>query len=80
MIPPQQVHPLKGQTSHYCSMNQSCEQIAAPPWVSNGASESLHFGICERNPMVLPYWLLQIHKLLLFLNLDENFSEVSDIG
>lgn len=59
---------------------QSYEQIAASPCIPSSGPKSLNFGISERNPVVLLYWLFQIHKLLLYLNLDENFNEASDIG
>lgn len=59
---------------------QSCEKITASLCISSSGPKSLHFGICGRSLVVLLYWLLQIRKLLLYLNLDENFNKASDIG
>lgn len=61
--------------------SKPCQQIAASLCVPTmPLSLCLHSVIHERKLMVRPYWLLQIHKLLFFLNLDEICREVRDTG
>lgn len=61
--------------------SKPCEQIAAPLCVSSNAFESLFaFWYPWEKTDGSPFWLLQIHKLLFFLNIGKVFNEVREPG
>lgn len=72
----------EGQMFHYCSMHQSLvsKLLHLRVFPTMPLNLCLHSGIHERKLMVLLYWLLQIHKLLFFINIYAVFSEVREPG